>query len=42
MAYHPYHFVGEVLLHPIYIYIYIYTSWQPVLRYGEYVFMKLN
>ena len=22
MAYHPYHFVGEVLLHPVYIYIY--------------------
>ena len=21
MAYHPYHFVGEVLLHPVYIYI---------------------
>ena len=20
MAYHPYHFVGEVLLHPVYIY----------------------
>ena len=25
MAYHPYHFVGEVLLHPVYIYIYIYN-----------------
>ena len=25
MVYHPYHFVGEVLLHPVYIlYIYIY------------------
>ena len=24
MAYHPYHFVGEVLLHPVYMYVYIY------------------
>ena len=23
MAYHPYHFIGEVLLHPVYIYVYM-------------------
>ena len=27
MAYHPYHFVGEVLLHTVYIYIYTHTEW---------------
>ena len=33
MVYHPYHFVGEVMLHPVYIYIlyiyiYTYTIWR--------------
>ena len=35
MAYHPYHFVGEVLLRPVYIYFFIHCYLETLQHLGH-------